>query len=326
MYHSFAPYGGVNSWKIDSINEVCAYYWWDKFVFSFMLEALVFISGYVFSFQLYELKRDYSFHMLLKQKIKRLLIPSLLFSLAYVLLFYDSPTTISEYFFVVYDIVCGAGHLWFCPMLFWCFVLTIFITKIKKSERVKLLFLLLLAIFSLVPLPLRLDEACYYEFFFYMGVYLFKSKEMIIRKYLNSRSMVLCSGVFFVTFVWFTVFREYLFDYHPNSLEKEVVKVILYKFTMITYSSSGLFSFYLIALKVTQMDFQIPSWVMNLNQYCMGIYVIHQFYLKWLYGSTCLPEVCGTYALPWAGYFITLTLSIGLAILIRLVPIGKKLI
>lgn len=84
-YHAFAIYSGA--W--DSLNgypEIKAYWWLDKLSFAFMLEAFVFVSGYVFGYQVRckgeeKLKAD----SVIVGKFKRLMIPCLLFSIIYIL-------------------------------------------------------------------------------------------------------------------------------------------------------------------------------------------------------------------------------------------------
>ena len=79
-----------------------------------MLESFVFISGYLVGYQVLIKKRE----LIIMNKVTRLLVPSILFSLIYWLIF-NYNGIVSETFF--YDLVNGVGHMWFLPMLFWCF-------------------------------------------------------------------------------------------------------------------------------------------------------------------------------------------------------------
>jgi len=50
LYHAFAPFSGAWS-PIEGYEEVAAYWWLDKLSYAFMLETFVFVSGYVFGYQ-----------------------------------------------------------------------------------------------------------------------------------------------------------------------------------------------------------------------------------------------------------------------------------
>lgn len=99
-YHSFAPWNG--DWpEFICQTENNVYEWIAACSYSFMLPLFVFISGYVYSYQTNFLKRSYTIQTLVKNKAKRLLYPSVLFSLIYILLELDE-----EY---VFDIHNGGG-------------------------------------------------------------------------------------------------------------------------------------------------------------------------------------------------------------------------
>jgi len=85
LMHSFTIYAG--GWSMpEGIHDVRAYFWIAKMSFSCMLEIFVFISGYLFAYQIYELKMKYTFKKILSSKFKRLIIPSIVFSLFYSIL------------------------------------------------------------------------------------------------------------------------------------------------------------------------------------------------------------------------------------------------
>ena len=45
---------------------------------------------------------------------------------------------------MVYSILNGCGHMWYLPMLFWCFVLTWLLLQTKMKEQYRVLILLAL--------------------------------------------------------------------------------------------------------------------------------------------------------------------------------------
>ena len=118
LYHALAPYCG--GWDMPSYaqpNE--GFYWGGKLAYSGMLETFVLISGYVFAFSLQ--KKVISFRLLLAGKLKRLLVPCMCWGIIMTLIFFGPSKLLNlEHF---WKIIGGYGHLWFLPMLFWCFLM-----------------------------------------------------------------------------------------------------------------------------------------------------------------------------------------------------------
>lgn len=92
LYHAFAPY--VGTWdKPNGVVDIEVYRWIGLLSRAFRLEGFVFISGYIFTFQVLERRKFEKVSILLKSKIERLLIPSFIFSAIY-LLFYGKYDTL----------------------------------------------------------------------------------------------------------------------------------------------------------------------------------------------------------------------------------------
>ena len=80
--HSFTMFTGGTTWPLPSgIHSVELYKDLAWIAYSFMLEAFVFISGYLFSSQMERVR--VKFVTLIKKKLHRLYLPSLVFSVAY---------------------------------------------------------------------------------------------------------------------------------------------------------------------------------------------------------------------------------------------------
>lgn len=74
VMHSFTIYNGA--WPLPhTIHYVEAYAWIQRVTYSFMLETFVFISGYVFAFQIYESGKRITLKDIIRKKQKDLLFP-----------------------------------------------------------------------------------------------------------------------------------------------------------------------------------------------------------------------------------------------------------
>ena len=179
LMHFFVIYSPTAyTWPLPAgIHGVVAYHWIQELSYSFLLEAFTFISGYVYAYAVLYRKKEYSFCELANNKFKRLIIPSIIFSLLYTTMFYGKEVVFPRY---LYDLACGIGHMWYLPMLFVCFLTTWVIQRIKINEHLKLVILLFLAIFSAkMPSLFRINTISYYLFFFYFGFYILTKRDKI---------------------------------------------------------------------------------------------------------------------------------------------------
>ena len=317
-YHAFAPY--VGSWeKPDGIGNVELYRWIGLLSRAFRLEGFIFISGYIFTFQVIDQQKFNRVSLLLKSKIERLLIPCFFFSALYLLSFkyYDS-----SYEFIVKTIQ-GAGHLWYLTCLFWCFIIHYLILKNDKP-RIVLPALIITLMLSISPLPLGLNRPLYYLFFFYAGGLFWKNSQKIA-SYSTTNNIILCWFLFAVQFVIVNVINSYISEHYSVNaglinraclLETQtVLKAIL--------ACSGILALYLSAVQYCH-DHRISDFVIKVGTCGYGVYVFHQFILVYLYRYTGMPALAGTYLLPWCALIITVAVSVTLTLLVRKTKIGRK--
>lgn len=191
VYHAFIIYQG--GWEQPAgFRPIIAYWWISKASYAFMLELFVFISGYVFALTLQ--KRETSFKQILISKLKRLLIPSIIFSIAYYFMFlYTGKFHVLNF---IKTILSGAGHMWFLPMLFWVTLLCYAIDRMKYIPNwLKITGVGGLPILSILPIPFQINVALYYSLFFYLGILIFRKRTYIIFHFCNNlRPTILWGG------------------------------------------------------------------------------------------------------------------------------------
>lgn len=329
FYHAFAIYSGA--WEpIAGYPDIPAYWWLDKLSFSFMLETFVFLSGYVFGYQV-RVKGESKLKAkaLFWGKFKRLIIPSMVFSLLYIIIFKDITQSFTK---TLYEVVGGYAHMWFLPMLFWCFVGTWVIELLRLKPGLVFPVLVVCSLLSFVTLPLQMTHTLYFMLFFYAGYYI-KRNDVRIDKLFNLKYLALSIGIFLLVFPSFTLFKEKLEDMLiPRDGficgAQELITIgALVNLVKIIYSVIGLVMlFVLIGYSEEKLSKPLPQWLVNIGGLCMGIYLLQQFILKALYLHTSLPVILGPYWLPWVGFVITLIVSIGLSYILRLTKTGRFLI
>ena len=306
------------------------YRWLDKLSYAFMLEMFVFISGYVFGFQVRTKGEEkLKAKNLLWGKFKRLMIPCMVFSLLYILLFGNIKQPIQE---TLYDLLNGVGHMWFLPMLFWCFVGVWVIEKLHLKPKVIIPILVVASLVSFLPLPLRLGSTMYYMLFFYVG-YILQKENVSLERFYTLKHSVLTLLLFCILFPTFTLLKEKLGNASgggnavDNQLIIKALNLSLSKLLQIIYAFVGLaMLFVFVGYKEKGRKGEIPQWLTSFGNLCFGVYLLQQFILKGLYNYTELPAILGCYGLPWVGFIVTLISSVLIAFLMVKTKIGRFLI
>jgi fucose 4-O-acetylase-like acetyltransferase len=303
IYHSFAMFSGA--WELPSkyigSADVNAYKWIARFSFSILLESFTFISGYLFA---YKNTRCIEFVKLIKNKVIRLIIPCLIFSCIYDVLFKKS-----QQFSVLafYNIFCGVGHLWYLPMLFWCFVMGYYLFKLNPCIALVIsLFLKFAGYF--VTLPVRLDSAFNFLFFFAFGYYFSIYKIKIINIFCKKYFVAL----FFLIYITMFLTSCYLRD--------ASIKIYLLYIFNIIYRCSGITSVYLLFNMLKKTD--LPNMLYIIDKYSFGIYIFHQIILDYTYYHSIVPDKLSIVYLPFFGIIITGIVSFSATWLVKRTKIG----
>ena len=311
--HSFtkiaAGGGQTNDYQLAT-----TYQWLCWLISGFRIETIALIAGYVFAYQSIDLKRSYQFWPFVWKKFKRLIIPMLVFGLVYYFCFLYDPTTFEVKEFVI-KLFSGCGHLWFLPMLFWCFLAIWAIDRFKLSSW---LTLLLLAGVTLLPppyrLPFGLSKLPHFVFYVYAGYFLWTKRKWLLDNCLK-RTTIICLWVVYVIIV---VVRH---AFMPET------QAALLRFVSLLMSCCGVMALYLsVCMVTTKEGYRPKQWVINASDNCYGVYVYHQFILVALYFYTPFVSLLHPLLTPWVGFVIILTISLLLTKLSLKTRIGKFLI
>ena len=329
FYHAFAIYSGA--WApIVGYPEVPAYWWLDKLSYAFMLEMFVFVSGYVFGFQV-RTKGEVKLQAkaLFRGKFKRLMIPCMVFSLLYILLFGNISQPIQK---TMYGLLNGVGHMWFLPMLFWCFMGVWLIEKLCLKPRWVLPLLFAASLVSFLPLPFRIGTAMYYMLFFYVG-YILQKEDISLDRFYTLKHCIAATVAFLFLFPTLTLLRENIGSLMgggnliDNQLIIKAITFSLSKLMQIIYASVGLWMLLVwVGYAEKRLKKSLPLWIVRLGNLCFGVYLLQQFILMGLYRYTQLPSLLGCYVLPWLGFMVALVGSVLISQLLVKTKTGKFLI
>lgn len=317
FYHSFIIYNG--GWSQPQGFEPCEIYkWLDRLAYSFMLPSFVFMSGYIWGGQIQVKKKKDSFIETVKKKAKRLLIPSIIFSILYLFLFQDRPNSFLD---GVLMILNGAGHMWFLPMLFWCFLMGYILMSLKLPLRFEVIIVIALGLLNFLPIPFRFGEALGYLQYFYIG-YLVCPHSDNIKNRVNNRTILLLWGIFLILFL--TI--EPLSDLIREDLSSADISIIhkAFHYAALEFSRSilswgGLIAFYFTSLNYVNSSKRSEKQteiVLSIGNLCFGVYLFQQFIIQYLYYKTPMPQLLGLW-LPWISFIFTLLISLLLTYLVK---------
>lgn len=294
--HAFAIYTGSASWPLPSeYNEIHAYSWINPVFISFQLQAFVLVSGYVFAFQ--EKVKIISTIEFIIKKFRRIIVPSIGFGILYYYIIQYPETNKKGLDFVLY-ILNGVGHLWFLPMLFWCYIgMKIFYRYLKTPSLIILGALLIISVFSsYFPDYLRISSFLSYFIYFVLGAWMYRCKDYILTNYANDKYIViLWLMVVILCFTKVTIFYSHI--------EHRTIYLVINKILLGVSGSVVLFLSANAFLNKHSWNISKLNW-----KGYMGVYIYHQFILKYFYYQTNF--VVGNYCLPFYGLLITIVLSV----------------
>jgi surface polysaccharide O-acyltransferase-like enzyme len=234
-------------------------------------------------------------------------LPALLFSLLYLVCFEDYHTSPYK---ILHNLLNGYGHLWFLPMIFWCFVGCGLLNKITPPDkslhkRVILAITALLVLFSPRIPYFGLEFVFRYFFYFYFG-YLLKQGHIKIR-HLGIGKIILCFGIYLFSCIGY----EYLDHIGYWSALGRIPQVLVSRFTELFEATLMIVTIYNLS-NLRRIKYYIESHplMITLSGYCYGVYIYQQFILKYLYYHSSFPMHTTPAIMPWLATFITIVLSL----------------
>ena len=315
--HSFAVFTDSAWWPLPigmHTNDVLRCI--NPIVISFALQAFVFISGFLFSYKSDKLLTSWAEKMkFILAKFKRIYIPSLIFSTIYLLCF-DTFSIES-----IYDIINGAGHLWFLPMLFWCYTFGALLINLIISPPTFLRFIILMIV-SVVSLYLpdyfRIATGLHYFVYFVIGAWVYKFRNTFVHLFFSKPSTIIYGWILIALFCLVKCYLEYYCDWFTSSRLLSLFKTLTNSTLGILGSINLYFSAEYIIKKFTDIKpVRGDIWY--------GMYIYHQFFMIYLYYHTNLPEYLGNNA-QYAILFITVFASITLVLVTLKSKLGRWLI
>lgn len=286
-----------------------------------MLPLYTFISGYIWGYQTIVLKRTFTIKQLLVNKAKRLLIPCYLFGILYLVLSNNWLSLSKSKGIILF--LSGEQHLWFLPMLFWCFIIAFIIDKIHIKEWKVLFFSFIALVLAWDISSLGILTAARYFFYFYLGVFFFKNKCNLI---LNKKQLATGWFIFFSLFILLTIIQTNI-NLDTTLKYKLIPRTIFEIQKHLMMAPIGILGTILCYECSLHLQMQRQAKLTNLvARNSFGIYIFHHFILTWIYSCPRFRFFTGDYLLPILGFIISFSLSLLITQLALKSSIGRKIL
>lgn len=305
FYHAFCPFTGAWDFPVYNVQPIELYKWLGLISHLFQLEAMVFISGLLFGYTLKRHPERLTFNYCVVKKAKRLLLPCLFFSAISYFLFYDLN---EQWGTILLKLSNGVDHLWFLPMIFWCFVLCYITECLRIPPPIVLTASIIILALPSVDLFLGLKRVHRFFFFFYFGFAI--NKEYIKFRFVSKKRYLL---LLLTTYLVLCIAHELLpavWNASDSFIEKGVRAVVIGTVYFLCPFSMIVFLYSLANKDKVQSYLKRCPQLIVLSSYCYGVYVFHNFILTYLYYHTGFVSAMHNTLFPWIGFVITLILSL----------------
>lgn len=346
VYHSLCVYTG--GWPAPKgVPENDTYWWLGHLISGFRIETIAFVGGYVFCFQCFELGKRRGFFSFLWKKFQRLIIPCFIFGIIYYFLFrYHGHFRFNIFFWRVAN---GIGHLWFLPMLFWCFLACWLLDRLLKwlNEKHDRWFLpvgwtLLVALcgVSLITvngLRLGLTRAPFFLFYFYLGYWV---RMMMTRREKKTFSVAVPVVLWLLYLIFVIVHQQTTHAYLPGCSFRCPnwlcgFSQLSLKLLALGHTVCGIMALYTTVMlwlaRHKSADAQPGPFLRECSRLCYGVYVFHMFFMQPIYFHCGFPQWCcgsalGVWVMPWLVLVVTLGLCVLVTWLLLKTRFGRFLI
>nr|MBD5376410.1 acyltransferase [Bacteroides sp.] len=298
------------------------YYNINCLILQFRMPLFIMISGYLFSHLENDKGKYATFKALLQNKFKRLILPFFVFATVFML-------SINDFSWEPYY-RWGYQHLWFIPMLFWCFIFTRLqsFLPFNKSTWWKATILTVFFCFDILPhisVPFfALPNFLRWYFWFYFGYQIYLNRDKLYGVMNNHRyiySFILLS--IFICGSWVKC----------NYLESNTIHTWYTELANISVAILFWFWINFILFRFISADGGVIRKFNWLNKHSYGIYVFHNWLQPFLISSTAiglfgLETLAMNYPIlfPLVFFISSFILSLGLTWLLLKTRVGRFLI
>lgn len=286
------------------------------YLINIAMPMFIAISGFLFGGQLMR-KQPISFAKMLKSKFMRLMVPFFVFTVLF--MFTQNAVSWKPLYQWTYS------HLWFLPMLFWCFVFIYFLRPLILSDNKAVAITTVVALFAIgflgkvVPMVIGLHNVNTSIGWFALGVWFYRhERELMVP---SASAMIKVATIFGGLIIYFWGMTLFPMEYGERT-------VLGYLFTI-----CAMYSLWLLFSWIPWKNFAFTDFLLALSACSFGIYIFHNWLEAHMVSQTAqrvlsLEQLAidHVYIFPFLFSTIAFVLSWGITWVLLRFKIGQKLI
>lgn len=231
------------------------------YLINIAMPMFIFISGFLFGSQLMRSSQPISFTKMIHNKFMRLMVPFFVFATLF--MFTQDAVSLRPFYQWTYS------HLWFLPMLFWCFVVTYLLRPLILNDRYTVYIPALVVLFGIslldkfVPMIIGLHNISTSICWFALGVWFYKhEKELLISSASPRLRIIVIAAGFIIYFCGMTL---YPMEYGSRTAIGILITIAV------------IYSLWLLFAWIPWKNFAVTDFLMTLSACSFGIYIFHNW-------------------------------------------------
>lgn len=230
------------------------------YLINIAMPMFIFISGFLFGGQLMR-RQPISFGKMIKSKFMRLMLPFFVFTILF--MFTQNAVSWKPFYQWTYS------HLWFLPMLFWCFVVTYFLRPLILNDNLVISISTLLALVAVsfvgkvVPMIFGLHNINTSIYWFALGVWFYKHEQTLMMR--NASVPVKILTIIIGIILYPVVMTLYPQEYGEQTISGVIVTIL------------AIYSLWVLFNWIPWQNFLITDYLVSLSACSFGIYIFHNW-------------------------------------------------
>ena len=230
------------------------------YLINIAMPMFIFISGFLFGGQLMK-SQPVSFARMVRSKFMRLMVPFFVFATLF--MFTQNAVSLKPFYQWTYS------HLWFLPMLFWCFVVTYFLRPLILNDRLAVGIPTIVMLFAIaflgkfMPMIIGLHNINTSIGWFALGVWFYKHERALLMSSAPPalKVMTIIAGLA----IFIVGMTLYPMAYGERTLIGFAVTIC------------ALYSLWLLFSWIPWKNFAVTDFLLSLSACSFGIYIFHNW-------------------------------------------------
>lgn len=230
------------------------------YLINIAMPMFIFISGFLFGGQLMK-SQPVSFSKMIRSKFMRLMVPFFVFATLF--MFTQNAVSIKPFYQWTYS------HLWFLPMLFWCFIITYFLRPLILNDKFIVSIPTISIIFGIslfgifIPPIIGLNYLNVWIGWFAFGIWFYKHEHLLLISHAPAalKASIIAAGII----IYFLGMSLFPMSYGDYSIFGILLTILI------------IYSLWLLFTWIPWKNYTVTYFLLALSACSFGIYIFHNW-------------------------------------------------